>query len=239
MRVRSVGISDALKTEAGIALAAAPWLRKDSSRSIVSVEPHASPVEQTSPSPVQMETAPSSTAPVSNSTSAGMTGRVFAFIGAVVLILVGSLFSLGATLLGPIAMAVGSHVWRQRGRTLSALGHWVAALCGATIVAVFFGALFASIIPKGSLADARKAADSAQKATAKEPPPAWLERIAPGAAARRATTPLSERAQTFNLALGAAFAMAFFIGFFGTIGWVCGMLIGFGVNGHWPGRSLT
>ena len=168
-----------------------------------------------------------------------MASRVFAFIGALVLIVVGSLFSLGATLLAPIAMAVGSRLWRQRGRTLSPMGHWVAALCGTALVAVFFGALFASIIPTGTWAKAVVASDSAQKAAAKEPPPTWLERIAPGAAARHAEHPPSERAQTFTLALGAAMGLIFYVGFFGTIGWVCGMLIGFGVNGYWPGRSFT
>jgi hypothetical protein len=182
-----------------------------------------------------METAPPTNAP---DQEGNLIARIVAFLGGALVMLVGAPFSLGASLLAPIAMVIGSAVWRQRGRTLSMVGHWLAAVCGAAVVFLLFAGALTTLMPKGSWSKLTLIADSAQKASANQPPPAWLERIAPGAAAKRAAAkPTSERAQKVSLAFGAAFALFFFVGFYGSLAWAAGMLLGYGVNGRWPGQT--
>ena len=184
-----------------------------------------------------METASPGTVPAPQQ-ERNAIARIFAFLGGAVVMLVGAPFSLGASLLARIAMVLASAVWRHRGRTLSVLGHWLAAVCGATAVFLLFAGALTSLMPKGSWNKITQIADSAQKASANQPPPPWLERVAPGAAARRAAAkPPSERAQKVTLAFGAAFALFFFVGFYGSLAWAAGMLLGYGVNGHWPGQT--
>ena len=170
---------------------------------------------------------------------AGAVARGFAVIAALLVLLVGSLFSLGTVLLAPVGMALGAYIWRRRGRTLSAAGHWLAAAIASTAVLVAYAGVFASAMSKDTWAKARQAADSVQRASAKQAPPAWLQRLAPGAAQRAAQRPPSERAQTFGLAFGAAFIAMFLVGFFGTLGWIGGMLLGFAIGGRWPGQRLS
>jgi hypothetical protein len=176
------------------------------------------------------------TTPALPASQAGALARGFALLGALIVLLIGSVFSLGAVLLAPAGMAVGAYIWRRRGRTLSAIGHWVAAACASALVALAFAGAIRSFIPSDTWTKARQAADSTQKAQAKEPLPAWLQRAAPGAG-RVAATPPSERAQTVMLAFGAAIMLMFFVGFFGTVGWLAGMLLGYGVKGRWPGSA--
>jgi hypothetical protein len=170
---------------------------------------------------------------------AGSLARTFAFFGALIVLIVGGILSLGAVLLAPAGMAIAAYIWRRRGRTLSPIGHWFAAAVAATVVFVAFAGAISSAMPKGSWEKARQAADSAQKISAKQPPPAWLQRLAPGVTQRAAQAPTSERAQTFGLAFGAAFAAMFFVGFFGTLGWLGGMLAGLAFYGRWPGQART
>jgi hypothetical protein len=135
-------------------------------------------------------------------------------------------------------MLIASTIWRHRGSKLSTLGHWVAAACGAAIAFLLFAGMIRSLSSKGSWSQMKQLADSAQKASAKEPPPAWLEKIAPGVAARSAAAkPPSERAQKVTLAFGAAIGLFFVVAFFGSLGWAGGMLLGYGVNGQWPGTG--
>jgi hypothetical protein len=41
-----------------------------------------------------------------------------------------------------------------------------------------------------------------------------------------------------TLAFGAAMMLMFFVGFFGTVGWLGGMLLGLAIFGRWPGQTL-
>ena len=186
-----------------------------------------------------METVEPTTAVFSPAPPAGGVARGFAVVAALLVLLIGSIFSLGTVLLAPVGMAIGAYLWRRRGRTLSATGHWLAAAIASTAVLIAYAGVFASAMSKDTWAKARQAADSAQKASANQAPPAWLQRLAPGAAQRAAQRPTSERAQTFGLAFGAAFVAMFLVGLFGTFGWLGGMLLGFGIGGRWPGQRAA
>jgi hypothetical protein len=176
------------------------------------------------------------TTPALPASQAGGLARGFALLGALIVLVVGSVFSLGAVLLAPAGMAIGAYIWRRRGRILSAIGHWVAAACASALVALAFAGAIRSFIPSDLWTKARQAADSTQKAQAKEPLPPWLQRVAP-AAGRVPPTPPSERAQTVTLAFGAAIMLMIFVGFFGTVGWLAGMLLGLAIFGRWPGLT--
>ena len=179
--------------------------------------------------------APATTSP----TRAGAIARVFAFLAAFVVLVVGALFSVGAAFAAPVGMAVGAWLWRRRGKRLPAIGHWAAAMCGVVAATALYAGLVSVLVPSGTWKQIQHAADSAQTASARKPPPAWLDRLAPGMAqqeaARRANQ--SERTQSLAIAVGLGFTAIFFGVLFGSVGWAGGMLLGLSVNGRWPGAA--
>ena len=167
---------------------------------------------------------------------AGTAARVFAFIGALLFLLLGAVFSLGAVLAAPLGMVVAGELRRGHGRGLSGGGRWLAASTGVAIVLLGWIALGMSLAPRGALDQIKRTADSTQTASARTPPPAWIDRMYPGMSQRAAQTPQpSERALTAMVAASAAFGFAFAVAFFGTVGWAGGMFLGLAVRGRWPG----
>jgi len=183
-----------------------------------------------------MEPTPPTTGQAPDQTKFG--GHRGAFLGGLVVLLVGSPWSLGATLLGPLAMAIASVIWERRGRRLSATGHWLAAICGTTIVYVLFSGIVTKLTSEKSLGHIRQFADSVQKAAAPQASPAWSQRIPPDVATRQDEARTTyERAQTVGIAYGLAFGALLWIGFHGSFAWAGGMLVGYGINERWPGRG--
>jgi hypothetical protein len=165
-------------------------------------------------------------------------GHTGAFLGGLVVVLLGSFWSLGATLLGPVVMALASVIWERRGRKLSATGHWLAAICGTTIVYVLFSGIVTQLTSEKALNHMRHFADSVQKAAAPQASPALLPRIPPRAAATQGGARATyERVQTFGIAFGLAFGALLWIGFHGSIAWAGGMIVGYGINERWPGSA--
>jgi len=165
--------------------------------------------------------------------------RVAALLGGVCIVLVAMVGSLGVAFFAPLGMFLTSRLWRARGRALPVLGHWLSAVGGVIIVLTALGAIGASVVPKASFDKFRRESDSI---SAKQPTPAWIERMAPGTAKRLAeqkTKKPSATAQTVGMAFGAAFVVIFFGLIFGSIGWVGGALIGLGVSGRWPGSASS
>ena len=182
---------------------------------------------------------PAPPAQTTASRRASAVARVLAFVAALIVLVVGALFSAGAVFAAPVGMAIGTWLWRRRGKRLPAVGHWAAAMCGVIAATALYAGLISLLVPSGTWKQIQHAADSAQTASARTPPPAWLDRIAPGMAqqeaARRANQ--SERAQSLGIAVGLGFTAIFFGVLFGTIGWAGGMLLGLSVNGRWPGAA--
>ena len=82
----------------------------------------------------------------------------------------------------------------------------------------------------------KDAADSSSAVAAKEPPPAWLDRLAPGYRVQQARMAPSSRAFAVATAIfGVGFALTFFATLYGTLGWGAGMLLGLAIRGSWPG----
>jgi hypothetical protein len=167
-------------------------------------------------------------------------GHRGAFLGGLVVLLVGTPGSLGASLFAPLAMAIASVIWERRGRRLSATGYWLAAICGTTIVYVLFSGIVTKLTSDKSLNHMRQFVDSVQKAAAPQPSPAWLQRSPRGVAVREgAARTTYERAQTVGIAYGLAFGALLWIGFHGSFAWAGGMLVGYGINERWPGRDAN
>jgi len=163
---------------------------------------------------------------------AGTGARIVAALGAIVVLLGGALFSLGGVFFAPLGMLIGAAIWRKRGRVLSMVGHWLAALIGVAVVIAAFGAITAAFVPKGSFDEIKRSVDSATTAAAVQSGRATAADSAALRAARRAT---NSRGMAVVLAYGFGFAGILMVAFFGTIGWIGGMLLGYAAKGRWPG----
>ena len=171
-----------------------------------------------------------------NRPTASAIVRVAAFLGGLCILIVAMVISLGTVVFAPLAMLIVAKVQRSRGRVLSVLGHWLTAVASVMALLALIGTISASVIPKASFDKFQRQSDSL---SANRPPPAWIERMAPGTTKRvaEAKRKQSPTAETLGMAFGAAFVVVFFGLIFGSIGWVGGALIALAVKGYWPGSA--
>jgi tetratricopeptide (TPR) repeat protein len=166
----------------------------------------------------------------------GSLARLAAFVAGAVVLLCGIAVSLGGVVLAQIGMAVAAHVQRRRGHPLTRGGYWIAAFASMAIVILLATGVLLSSAPKGTVASVMRAADSSSAVAAKQPPPAWLERLSPGYRAQQARLEPSSRLFAVLTAIfGIGFAVTMFATLYGTLGWAAGMLFGLAAQGRWPG----
>ena len=165
--------------------------------------------------------------------------RVIAFAAGLGLLVFGALMSFGAVLAGSAGMGIMTLARHQRRRRLTRFGGWLASTVSVAVVAAVFAFVMAAMMPAGTWRQVQHAADSAAAVSAKQPPPAWVERAFPGTSQRGAAAQrvFSPSTQTGFMFAGVGIMAAIFVAFFGTFGWGAGMLLGFGVRGRWPGTS--
>lgn len=164
--------------------------------------------------------------------------RLAALAAGLLLLAVGAFISLGAVLLAPVGMLIASRVQRARGRVLTRSQGWVVGAATVMLALLVAGGLVAAAVPRDAWRRVGEVADSASVAAAKEPPPAWLERIAPGATQQAAQAPpMSPTLERALMVWSIAFAVGLLGATFGTVGWAGGMLVGYGAAGRWPGSS--
>ena len=174
-------------------------------------------------------------------TPAGTNGvvRVIAFLAGIAMLFFGAFMSFGGVLAGAAGMGIVALARRQRRQQLTRWGGWFASTISVAIVFAIFAFIMAEKMPAGTWQQVEHAADSAAAASAKQPPPAWVERVFPGTAARRAAGqrafPSSAQSAFVFASIGLTGAMV--VAFFGTFGWGAGMLLGFGARGRWPGSG--
>jgi hypothetical protein len=104
-----------------------------------------------------------------------------------------------------------------------------------TIVVLAIGGVFFAAVPRAALDGAQHAVDSTNAASAKQQPPAWVERLYPqyrGATANAKPSPVM-------IWLAAIFGVGIVVTFcatlLGTLSWGAGMLLGLAAAGRWPG----
>jgi hypothetical protein len=167
----------------------------------------------------------------------GVLARGAALLGGLLLLAGGAVVSLGMVVLAPLGMAVAGYVQRRRGNPMTRGEHWIAASASVMVaVMLALGAVLA-VAPPGTVRNAMQAADSASVASAKEPPPAWLERLGPGLSMQQPSPGSSRMFAIVGGLLGISFAVGFFSAAFGSLGWGAGMLLGLAVSGRWPGSG--
>lgn len=171
--------------------------------------------------------------------AASPVARVAAFIAGLFLAVCGLLASVGTVLFSFAAMGIASSMKGRQGRVLGPLGKWIASTCGAALVMLLaLGATWV-LTPRSTWSQMKHVMDSTSTNTPQAPPPAWLEKIAPGTAQRAAqqNAKPSEALQTGVMMWGVGFMVMFFSGIIGSLGWGAGMLLGFAAKGRWPGTD--
>lgn len=172
--------------------------------------------------------------------TASSAARVAAFLAGLVLALLGALVSLGTVVFSFASMLLASWLQRRRGKPLGPMGNWVASICGVALVLLVVAGVAFALMPKGAWQEVKRSMDSTSANTPPTPPPAWLERIAPGSTQRAAQMngKPSASMQAGMLIWGAALVVFMMSGFIGSLGWAAGMLFGFSTHGRWPGAPL-
>jgi len=168
--------------------------------------------------------------------------RVVAGLGGVAALAVAALFTIGGALAAPVGMVIAAAVARRRARVLSGLGGWSAAVLAAAVFVVSISTIVVVRLPPGTLERVWRSADSAAAAAQSEPPPEWLQRVSPRAAAAARPLPKGSTAErAVNLwatVTGAVIAWALVSALIGTVGWLASLPLAYALSGRWPlGRT--
>lgn len=166
----------------------------------------------------------------------GALVRLAAGISGLAVLACAALGTVGTVVIALIGMAVVGGVQRKRGRALTRSGHWVTACATmAVVLLAISGALF-SYVPRGALKAAQQSMDSSNSAVAKQPPPAWVQRLYPQYSQQAAANTKPSPAMVWaSMILGIGIAVSFFAALLGTLSWGAGMLLGLAATGRWPG----
>lgn len=164
--------------------------------------------------------------------------RLVAAVGGLAVLACAALVSFGTVVIALIGMAVVGGVQRKRGRALTRAGHWVTACATmAVVLLAISGALF-SYVPRGALKAAQQSMDSSSAVAAKQPPPAWVQRLYPQYSQQAAANTKPSPAMVWaSMILGVGIAVSFFAALLGTLSWGAGMLLGLALWGRWPGHQ--
>jgi hypothetical protein len=161
--------------------------------------------------------------------------RFAALLAGLAIVIGAARVTFGLVLCAPLGVWLVHRVQRYRGQPFGAWRSWISAVSAVAIALVLIAGGLASRLPAGTWSRIRQAADSASAQQPKHPPPAWLDRIAPGAAARY-SAPMSNDSPAFSaltMIIGGLFLAGFLGNVIGTVGWVGTMLLMFAVSGRW------
>ncbi|MEO5814891.1 MAG: hypothetical protein ABIT20_06380 [Gemmatimonadaceae bacterium] len=165
--------------------------------------------------------------------------RVLAAIGGVAMLIGVSVVTLGLALLAPVGMIVARIIARREKMSLTFLTSWIGAAFGVCAALMVVALVFLALLPGNSLASIGKTADSVSAAGSKQPPPAWLERIAPGSAARARAhpanpdSPMVRAFTTVSIVMGVVILYSMLAMLIGTLGWAPSLLLTYAFSGRW------
>jgi hypothetical protein len=169
--------------------------------------------------------------------------RALAAIAGVAMLIGASVISLGLALLAPVGMIVARIIARREKMQLTFLTSWIGAAFGVCAALMVVALIFFALLPGDTVASIGKTADSVSTASQKQPPPAWLERISPGSAARarahpaNPNSPLVRAFTTVSLVMGAVILYSMLAMLIGTAGWVPSLLLTYAFSGRWIPES--
>jgi len=165
--------------------------------------------------------------------------RVVAGVAGVAALLLTATLTLGGALVAAIGMGIGAAIARERGKRFTRTSSWISAVVAVGVVLIGFFGLQAAKIDRNAVKQFQQAMDSSRAHP--RPAPAWLDRIAPGAAAR-ANARAATQNPTFEAAVGVwtilvGTAMIAALGAFivGTIGWLATLPLAYAITGRWIG----
>jgi hypothetical protein len=163
--------------------------------------------------------------------------RVAAAVGGLAVLAGTAVISVGTVVIALIGMAVVAGVQRRRGRALTRSGHWVAACATMAVIVLALSGALLSYVPRGALSAAKQSMDSSSAASAKQPPPAWVQKLYPQYSQAAANAKPSPVMVWTSMIIGVGIAVTFFATLYGTLSWGAGMLIGLAFIGRWPGAK--
>jgi hypothetical protein len=165
---------------------------------------------------------------------------VVGIAGCLALLLVSTL-TLGGALVAAIGMGVGSMIARKRGKRLTRTASWVSAVAAVVIVLLGLVGFTAARLDRQAVNKEFRHAMDSVRALPPRPPPAWLKRLAPGAAARASArnTPdnptLDAAAGIWALVVGMTMFATIAAVTVGTIGWLATLPLAYAITGRWIG----
>jgi hypothetical protein len=136
-------------------------------------------------------------------------------------------------------MVVARAIARREKTPLTFGTSWLGAAFGVCFALIIVALVLLARLPTGTIAKIGNTADSASVASSTKPPPAWLDRISPGASARaRATSSKQTAVMTrgftiFGTVFGAVFLYSVLSMLIGTAGWAPSLLLTYAFTGRW------
>jgi hypothetical protein len=164
--------------------------------------------------------------------------RLLAAVTGTLALGVSALFTLGGALAGALGMLFADIAAHLHHRALTRGAGWVGAVLTASVaIAAYTGVAFVRTPPE-TRAKLQLTVDSISAAQRNAPPPAWIERLAPGTAKARSRTLTNQMAgsRAFTVwmsLLGAAVLSILFGTIVGTLGWAAGLLLAYAFTGRW------
>ncbi|MEO8335982.1 MAG: hypothetical protein ABI664_13475 [bacterium] len=165
--------------------------------------------------------------------------RGVAAIAGVAMLVGVTVVSFGLALLAPIGMIVARKVARREKTPLTFFTSWLGAafgVCGALMIVAL---VVVAVMPSGTIASIGKTADSVSTASSGKPPPAWIEKISPGATARARASQVNQGSRMVrSLTIGST-VVGFVILYsllamlIGTAGWLPSLLLTYAFSGRW------
>jgi hypothetical protein len=156
-----------------------------------------------------------------------------------------SVITMGGALVAVIGVLVAGVVAVRRGRTLGRRASWVAAVAAVGVALLVVAGFTVATSSARHRAQFMRTLDSASVESKKAPPPAWMERMAPGAdASSRAQEAmmgpkLSRGVAIWGAVVGGSMAWVMISVMIGTLGWGAGLLLAFAFTGRWIGAGAV
>jgi hypothetical protein len=172
-----------------------------------------------------------------------MTSRILIGIGGLVLLVLGTILTLGASLVGAAAVGVAWFVMRWRKRRLTRFGAWAVsvAVTAVPLLVVFI----ISVISVQPTTPEERQARRAEAARSRESMPEWLKNLSPAQQqARPKADSIADKLLENRGFMVWAGTMAALIGssmialFTGTVGWGAAMLLFRAIRGEWMGSAI-
>ena len=177
--------------------------------------------------------------------TAGIAMRIaMGLIGAIALV-AASVFTAGGAFAGAVGILIAFAIAKRRGRRLTRWGSWFGAVGTVAVALLVAMTVVFARLPAGSVDRFQRSMDSVSAAQKQQPPPAWLERIAPGSTAasraRRSALPpgAHDAIRVWSELRGGAIVGAVLSVLFGTVGWMPGLLLALAFSGRWIGSRYS